>query len=109
MSKKLYVGNLPYQLTDEEFREAFEPFGPLESATLVRDGYTQQLRGFGFVEVADDKAEAAIAALNGKPFKGRPMVVNEARPREERGGGERRGGGGGERRSGGGGDRSERL
>ncbi len=102
MAKSLYVGNLPYDVTEQDLRTLFEPWGPVAETRLIAT------RGFGFVEVPDDKAADAITAMNGKEYKGRSLVVNEARPRTERpsyrdGGGGRPGGGGG--RPGGGGGR----
>jgi RNA recognition motif-containing protein len=110
--KKLYIGNLPFQATEEDLAAQFTSAGvKTDTVTLVRDRFSGQPRGFGFVEIADDgEAEKAIAALNGKDFMGRAMVVNEARPpREGGGGGGGRGGrggfGGGGGRGGGGGGR----
>ena len=81
----IYVGNLSYDVTDEELGEAFSAFGTVTSARVIRDRYTDRSRGFGFVEMSDDnEAETAIAELNGKPIKGRPINANQARPREER-------------------------
>ena len=81
----IYVGNLSYDVSDEELGEAFSAFGTVTSARVIRDRYTDRSRGFGFVEMSDDnEAEAAIAELNGKPIKGRPVNVNQARPREDR-------------------------
>jgi RNA recognition motif-containing protein len=98
MSKKLYVGNLPFQTTSDELRETFEQFGPVTSAQVVADRETGRSRGFGFVEMSDG-AEQAIENLNGAMFQGRTLTVNEARPREDR---PRTGGGYGDRaRSGG--------
>jgi RNA recognition motif-containing protein len=97
MSKNLYVGNLPYQTTADELREAFAKFGTVTRAQVVADRETGRSRGFGFVEMSDG-AEQAIAGMNGATFQGRTLTVNEARPREERGG---YGGGGGSRRGGG--------
>ena len=92
--KKLYVGNVPFQATDEELTAWFSAAGVTPSSvTLVRDRATGQPRGFGFVEIqSDEEADKAIATLNGKDFLGRPLVVNEARPARDRGPG---GGGGG--------------
>lgn len=111
---KLYVGNLSYEMSDEELRQAFEPFGKVNSAEVVRDSYTRQSKGFGFVEMGSaEEGQKAIAELNGKDVKGRKLNVNEARPREPRtfrggqgggqgGGGNWRGGNrGGERQGGG--------
>lgn len=101
MSKKLYVGNLNYRVTSETLEQLFSEFGEVRRAEVVQDRATGQSKGFGFVEMADDSAaEAAISALNDRVHEGRPLVVNEARPREDRGGG---GGGGGYRGGGGGG------
>ncbi|MFB0516870.1 MAG: RNA recognition motif domain-containing protein [Candidatus Neomarinimicrobiota bacterium] len=91
----IYVGNLSHEVTEEELREAFEAFGKVESVTVIKDRFTGESRGFGFVEMpAKAEAESAIEGLNEKELKGRVLNVNEARPREERkGGGGRRGGG----------------
>jgi RNA recognition motif-containing protein len=100
--KKLYVGNLPFQATEEQVNTLFSQTGVTSAVvTLVRDRFSGQPRGFGFVEVqSDDEAERAIQGLNGHDFMGRNIVVNEARPPREGGGG---GAGGGRGRSGGGG------
>ena len=91
---KLYVGNLPYSVTEDDLREAFEAFGSVESVNTIKDRYTGESKGFGFIEMADrSEAQKAIENLNGKEFKGRTITVNEARPRGEG----RRGGGGGRR------------
>jgi RNA recognition motif-containing protein len=91
----IYCGNLSYDLTEEELRELFSAHGTVDSARIITDKFSGRSKGFGFVEMPDDsEAQAAISALNGKDYKGRDMKVNEARPREERGG---RGGGGGGR------------
>ncbi len=92
--KRLYVGNLPFKATEDEVAALFAEVGVQpDSLTLLRDRFTGQPRGFGFAEIRDDaEAEKVIAALNGKQFLGRALVVNEARPQQERGGG--RGGGG---------------
>jgi len=96
---KLYVGNLPYSVNDAELRQMFEPHGQVVSASVVMDRETGRARGFGFVEMSNaDEGNAAITAMNGQSIGGRGLVVNEARPREDRGGG-----GGGGRRGGGGG------
>jgi RNA recognition motif-containing protein len=90
---KIYVGNLPYSVTDDVLRQAFEEFGSVDSVDIIKDRYTGESKGFGFVEMADrDEAQKAIEGLNGKDFQGRPLTVNEARPRGEgrRGGGRRR-------------------
>ncbi len=97
MATKLYVGNLTYQMTDQELHDLFAEAGNVASAQVVTDRYTSQSRGFGFVEMAsEDEAQQAIAAINGRNVGGRALVVNESRPREG-------GGGGGGGRSGGGG------
>jgi RNA recognition motif-containing protein len=83
MSKNLYVGNLSFRTTPDELRELFAQFGTVTRAQIVSDRETGQSRGFGFVEMSEGGDEA-IAALNGNPFQGRPLTVNEARPREER-------------------------
>ena len=104
----IYVANLPYSTGDDELRSQFEAFGSVDSATVIKDRDTGRSRGFGFVEMSnDDEARAAIENLNGTEMGGRPLTVNEARPRGERsgggGGGNRGGGGGGGYRGGGGG------
>ncbi|MGD9688697.1 MAG: RNA recognition motif domain-containing protein [Phycisphaerales bacterium] len=99
---KLYVGNLSFKTTEDQLRQIFSEFGEVASASLVMDRDTGRPRGFGFVEFANaEHAQAAIAGLNGKNIDGRDLTVNEARPREDRGGG--RGGFGGGRGGGGGG------
>lgn len=104
MATKLYVGNLSYQMTDQQLNELFAEAGNVASAQVVTDRYTGQSRGFGFVEMAsDDEAQQAIAAINGRNVGGRALVVNESRPREGGGGGGYGGGGGGSRSGGGGG------
>ena len=93
MGTKLYVGNLSFKVTNDGLEELFSQFGEVRSAEVVQDRETGRSRGFGFVEMVDGAgAQAAIAALHDKPHEGRPLVVNEARPREDRG---PRGGGGG--------------
>jgi RNA recognition motif-containing protein len=101
---KLYVGNLPFSASEDEIREAFEAFGDVEDVAMIMDRETGRPRGFAFVTMADDQGgQAAIEAMNDANMGGRPLKVNEARPREERGGGGYRGGGGGGYRGGGGG------
>ncbi|HJS52766.1 MAG TPA: RNA-binding protein [Pyrinomonadaceae bacterium] len=101
MSNKLYVGNLSFRVTSEDLHEYFAAAGAVESANVVFDRETGRSRGFGFVEMAsEDDANNAIAQFNGQEYDGRNMVVNEARPREDRGSG---GGGGGRGGRGGGG------
>ncbi len=100
MGNKLYVGNLAYGLRDDDLQQAFAQFGTVTSAKVMMDRETGRSKGFGFVEMGSDaEAQAAINGMNGQALEGRALVVNEARPREERPGGF--GGGGG--RSGGGG------
>ncbi len=95
MATKLYVGNLSYQMTDQELNDLFAEAGNVSSAQVVTDRYTGQSRGFGFVEMAsEDEAQQAIAAINGRNVGNRALVVNESRPREGGGGGGGRGGGG---------------
>jgi RNA recognition motif-containing protein len=96
MSKNIYVGNLPYSTTGDELVEMFQPYGTVTSGQVIIDKFSGRSRGFGFVEMANDnEADHAINELNGKPFAGRPLTVNEAKPREPRaGGGGHRGGGG---------------
>jgi len=105
MSKKnIYVGNLTFETTADDLREMFAPYGTVTSAQVVSDRDTGRSRGFGFVEMSEG-GEAAIAALNGKNVGGRNLTVNEAKPREDRGGGGGRGGSGGRGGYGGGRDR----
>ena len=124
MGNKLYVGNLPYTVRDEDLQQSFGQFGAVTSAKVMMERDTGRSKGFGFVEMANDaQAQAAISGMNGQPLGGRSITVNEARPMEARpprtggfgggGGGDRSGGGGygggGGRSSGGGyggGDRS---
>ena len=116
MGNKLYVGNLAYAVRDDELQQAFAQFGTVASAKVMMDRETGRSKGFGFVEMGSDaEAQAAINGMNGQPLEGRAVVVNEARPREERpggyggrggyggGGGGGYGGGGGGRSGGGGG------
>lgn len=100
----IYVGNLSRDLTENELREAFAAFGEVSSASIIKDKFTSESRGFGFVEMPNkSEGDAAIAGLNGKELKGRNLTVNEARPRTDRprtggggfGGGKGRGGSGG--------------
>ena len=94
----IYVGNLPFEATEDALHVAFTEHGEVTSARVITDRMTGRSRGFGFVEMANnDEAEAAIKALNGQDFQGRTLTVNEARPRENGGGGG--GGGGGDRGS----------
>ncbi|MBI5925158.1 MAG: RNA-binding protein [Aquabacterium sp.] len=117
MGNKLYVGNLAYSVRDQDLQDAFSQYGAVSSAKVMMDRETGRSKGFGFVEMSNDaEAQAAINGLNGQPVAGRAVVVNEARPREERpagfrspyggggaGGGGGGGGFGGGRREGGGG------
>ena len=112
----IYVGNLPYTLSEGELEEAFGAFGQVTSARIINDKFTGRSKGFGFVEMANDaEARAAIEKLNNTEFGGRTIVANEARPREEkapgdrpfRGGGDRGGDRGGRRDDRGGRDRSD--
>ncbi|OGD63740.1 RNA-binding protein [Candidatus Beckwithbacteria bacterium RBG_13_42_9] len=85
MAKKLYVGNLPYSVTDEELGTMFAQFGQVSSAVVIKNKFNGRSKGFGFVEFADDAAaDKAIADLNGKDYQGRGLVVNEARPLQPR-------------------------
>ena|SRR5256885_6609280 len=95
----IFVGNLAQTVTEDDLREAFKAYGQVTSAAVINDKFTGQSKGFGFVEMPGRaEAQAAITALNQKDLKGKPMNVNEARPRPEGGGGGgRRGGGGGRR------------
>jgi len=111
MGNKLYVGNLPYTVRDEDLRQSFSEFGAVTSAKVMMERDTGRSKGFGFVEMGSDaEAQAAISGMNGQSLGGRSVTVNEARPMEARpprtggygGGGDRSGGGG----YGGGGDRS---
>jgi RNA recognition motif. (a.k.a. RRM, RBD, or RNP domain) len=112
MGNKLYVGNLPYQVRDSDLEQAFGQFGQVTSAKVMMERETGRSKGFGFVEMGSDaEAQAAITGMNGQPMGGRSIVVNEARPMENRprgfggagGGGGGYGGGGGGRSGGGGG------
>jgi RNA recognition motif-containing protein len=98
MSSKIYVGGLPYSITDQSLNDLFAPHGTVESARVITDKFTGQSRGFGFVEMASaDEAKKAIAALDGSQLEGRTLTVNEARPQQPRTGGGGGGGRGGER------------
>jgi cold-inducible RNA-binding protein len=95
MGAKLYVGNLPFDVQGADLEEIFSAHGSVRSAQVITDRDTGRSKGFGFVEMgADSEATAAIAALNGRDYKGRAMTVSEARPREDRDGGRSYGGGG---------------
>ena len=106
--KKLYVGNLPFSATEAEVTELFEKHGTVHSVALINDRDTGRPRGFGFVEIDDDAAKAAIDALNGYNMDGRDLNVNEAQDRPRRTGGGGGGGGFGGGGGGGGGGRRER-
>jgi len=110
MGNKLYVGNLPYSVRDEDLQQSFGQFGAVTSAKVMMERDTGRSKGFGFVEMGSDaEAQAAINGMNGQPLGGRSVVVNEARPMEARpprSGGFGGGGGGGYGGGGGGGDRS---
>jgi RNA recognition motif-containing protein len=97
MSKKIYVGNLPFSATENSVRDLFSQQGEVESVALITDRETGQSRGFGFVEMDSEGAAKAISALDQYEMDGRALRVNEAKPREDRGGGGRGGGGGGGR------------
>jgi RNA recognition motif-containing protein len=106
MSKRIYVGGLPFKTTEEEMNTLFATYGQVTSAKLITDKYSGQSRGFGFVEMPnDEEANAAIEKLNGTDFGGRKLTINEARPMEAR---PRTGGFGGGRDGGRGGDRGGR-
>jgi RNA recognition motif-containing protein len=96
----IYVANIPWKATEEQLKQLFAEYGEVSSAKIIMDKVTQRSRGFGFVEMADDAAgKQAINSLNGYDFMGKNLVVNEARPREEGGGGNRGGYRGGFRRN----------
>jgi RNA recognition motif-containing protein len=96
MGKKLYVGNLSYDTGDAELETLFAPYGTVQSVQVIMDRDTGRSKGFGFVEMgSDQEAQAAIAGLSGKQVGGRNLTVNEAKPKEDRGGGGGRGGYGG--------------
>jgi cold-inducible RNA-binding protein len=90
MSKKIYVGNLSYEATEEQVSEMFEQYGKVDSIAMITDRNSGRFRGFGFVEMEESAANAAIKALNDTDLDGRTLRVNEARPREERNGGKHR-------------------
>ena len=95
MSTKLYVGGLPYSVTEQQLNELFSQQGTVSSAKVITDKFTGQSRGFGFVEMSTtEEAKKAISALNGTQMDGRPLTVNEAKPQEKRTGGGGFGGGG---------------
>jgi cold-inducible RNA-binding protein len=100
MSKKMFVGNLSFQTTESDIRDAFEQFGTVESVAIITDRDTGRSKGFGFVEMSEEDASKAMAKLSGAELGGRALTVNEAKPMVKRdfGGGGGRGGGGGGRR-----------
>jgi len=103
MAKKLYVGNLTFDVDNAALQRLFAQYGTVQSAQVITDRESGRSKGFGFVEMSSDaEAKAAIATLHGNDFGGRTLTVNEARPREERGGGGGYGGGGGNYGGGGG-------
>ena len=104
MTKKIYVGNLPFQTTETDLTDLFGTFGAVETVSIITDRDTGRSKGFGFVTMNDDHAEKAIAELNGKEHNGRALTVNEARPMVRRDFGD-----GGSRRHSGGGGRRERY
>jgi RNA recognition motif-containing protein len=109
VGKKLYVGNLSYDTSDSKLQEMFEEYGSVQSAQVIMDRDTGRSKGFGFVEMSSDQeAQAAITGLNGKEVGGRSLTVNEAKPREDRGGGRSGGGGRGGYGGGGGGGGRDR-
>ncbi len=88
MGRKLYVGNLPFSVTEQDLSDKFAACGTVESVKLITDRDTGRMKGFGFIEMASDaEAQAAIDSLNGSDYEGRPMKVNEARPQQKRSGG----------------------
>jgi cold-inducible RNA-binding protein len=99
MAKKIYVGNLSFQTSENDLSDLFAQFGEVESVKIITDRDTGRSKGFAFVEMGEDNAEKAISQLNGKELNGRALTVNEAKPMVKRdfGGGGSRGGGGGRR------------
>ncbi len=98
MATNIYVGNLPWQTTSDDLYQLFAQYGAVAKSQVITDRETGRSRGFGFVEMANEaEAQAAIEALNNKPYNGRPLTVNVAKPREAGGGGGNRGGYGGNR------------
>jgi RNA recognition motif-containing protein len=112
VGRKLYVGNLPYSVTEAALKEKFGPFGQVESVNLIVDRDTGRSKGFGFVEMSSEaEAQAVIKGLDGTDYEGRPLRINEAKPQQKRsggGGGYGGGGGGGGYGGGGRGDRGDR-
>ncbi len=103
MSKRIYVGNLPFRVTEEQIRSLFGQYGPVENVAMITDRETGKFRGFCFVEMGDAAADAAIRALNNTQMDGRALRINEAMPRDNPRAGGGGGGGGGFRGGGGGG------
>ena len=95
---RIYVGNFTFEMSEQELRGAFEAFGQVQEISMIQDRDTGRPKGFAFVEMSNEEAQAAIAGLNGKEFAGRALTVNEARPRVERSTGGGGGGGGGSSR-----------
>lgn len=108
MTKRIYVGNLSYQMTEGDLTELFEQVGQVDSVSIITDRDTGRSKGFAFVEMGKDDADKAIAQFNGTEINGRALTVNEARPREDRSSGGRGGYGGGRNSGGGGGGRGGR-
>jgi RNA recognition motif-containing protein len=106
VSKRIYVGNLPFRATEEQVRDLFSQYGQVDSVAMITDRETGKFRGFCFVEMGDTAADAAIRALNGFQMDGRALRINEAMPRDNQRGGGGGGYGGGGSRGGGGGSRS---
>ncbi len=105
----IYVGNLPYNMSENDLRAAFEAYGTVTKVSIIKDKFSGESRGFAFVEMAsDDEARAAISGLADKEINGRTLRINEARPRDDRDDRGGRGGGGGGRGGGRGGDRGDR-
>jgi len=93
--RKMYVGNIPYNATEEDLRGLFSEYGEIDSLKIIQDNFTGRSKGFGFIEMAEEKdARKAIAELNGKDFMGKSLKVSEARPQQKRGGFNRGSGGG---------------
>jgi RNA recognition motif-containing protein len=96
--RKMYIGNIAFDATEEDLRNLFSEYGEIESIKIIKDQFTDRSRGFGFIEMVDEKdAKKAMAGLNGKDFMGKTLTVAEAKPQQRRGFQERRGGFGGRR------------
>jgi RNA recognition motif-containing protein len=92
--RKMYVGNIPYNATEQDLRELFSEYGEIESLKIMKDQFTDRSKGFGFIEMVNEEdAKKAIATLNGKDFKGKSLTVAEARPQQKRQGFNKRSGG----------------